>query len=91
MRHLKCRAMHLHPSGLSDIFDRKGAGQGLVSSLFRALSERLSASQQDQEVKDAGIACAGACVARLGDLSPKETSSILQASGRSKRVACQLA
>ena len=52
--------------------------QGLVGKLFSALLERLSASQQDQEVKDAGIGCAGACVARLGDTCPQETTKVLQ-------------
>ena len=52
--------------------------QPLVNAVLGALAERLSASQQDQEVKEAAIACTGAAVACLGDTSPKQTTKLLE-------------
>lgn len=38
--------------------------------LLAGVKERLSALDQDQEVKEAAITCAGACLASLGDIAP---------------------
>lgn len=52
--------------------------QPLASSVFKALAERLGASQQDQEVKEAAISCTGVAVACLGDLNAKQTTALLE-------------
>ena len=52
--------------------------QPLVGGVLKALAERLAASQQDQEVKEAAIACTGMAVACLGDTSPKQTTQLLE-------------
>ena len=49
-----------------------------MGQLLGCVGQRLGAQDQDQEVKDAAITCTGACIARLGDLQPSSTSSLLQ-------------
>ena len=49
-----------------------------MAPLLACVAQRLGALDQDQEVKEAAITCAGACIARLGDVAPAEASSLLQ-------------
>ncbi len=40
-----------------------------MEPLFSALQDRLAAQDQDQEVKEAAISCAGTAIAGLGDVT----------------------
>ena len=62
--------------------------QGLVAPLLACVQQRLSAQDQDQEVKEAAITCAGACIAVLGDISPADTASLLQVAHLACDSAC---
>ena len=50
--------------------------QPLVEPLFVATTGRLAAQDQDQEVKEAAIACAATLVASLGDHLPGQVQQV---------------
>lgn len=52
--------------------------QGVAGQLLGCVRQRLGAQDQDQEVKDTALLCAGACVAALGDLDAGTTSALVQ-------------
>ena len=52
--------------------------QGLVAPLQKAVAARLTAQDQDQEVKDAAIDAAAAVLATLGDLVSSDVPALLK-------------
>ena len=52
--------------------------QAVVKGLYDAVMPRLSAQDQDQEVKEAAISCMAAAVALAGDLLQQQLPTILQ-------------
>ncbi len=52
------------------------APQGLVSPLYQCVLARLSAPDQDQEVKECAISCMAAAVAALGDVLGADVNQV---------------
>lgn len=52
------------------------AVQGLVPPLYQCVLVRLSAPDQDQEVKECAIACIAAAVAALGDVLGSDVNQV---------------
>ncbi|KAK9803499.1 hypothetical protein WJX73_009717 [Symbiochloris irregularis] len=52
--------------------------QAMVPGLLSVVEEKLAAQDQDQEVKEAAINCAGSTIAYLGDVKPSTTSTLVQ-------------
>lgn len=53
--------------------------QAAASAVLQAVKARLTAQDQDQEVKECAVSCAAALVARLGDALQQEYSNLMQA------------
>ena len=54
--------------------------QGVVNALVASVKGRISAQDQDQEVKECAISCSSALVAVLGDSLQQNTSGLLKVS-----------
>ena len=54
--------------------------QAAVGAILQAVKARLTAQDQDQEVKECAVSCAAALVAQLGDALQQEYSNLMQVS-----------
>ena len=52
--------------------------QDIVNALYKCVMSRLTAQDQDQEVKDCAISCMAAAVSQLGDVIRSQLPQVLQ-------------
>ena len=57
-----------------------GCLQAAAGAILQAVKARLTAQDQDQEVKECAVSCAAALVAQLGDALQQEYSILMQVS-----------
>ena len=52
--------------------------QAPAGAVLQAVKSRLTAQDQDQEVKECAVSCAAALIAQLGDCLQQEYSNLMQ-------------